>query len=104
MPGSLQSLAGALSLLVALSAAGLLWLLLRRIRPERPAEAAVHAVYRARAAYFWALVAALAVALALTLGRLPYAAGEAPAPDQVVKVLGRQWSWTFDVGDGEQAS
>jgi cytochrome c oxidase subunit 2 len=59
----------------------------RRPREQPPAA-------RLRGPFFLALVSALAIAFALTLPRLPYAA-EADTPDRVVHVAGKQFAFAL---------
>ncbi len=66
-----------------------LWVALSTRRTRVPAPAAVR---RLRAWFFGLLMAGLAVALFLTLARLPYSGRRQP-PDQVIYAVGMQYAW-----------
>ncbi|MDI9631373.1 MAG: cytochrome c oxidase subunit II [Acidobacteriota bacterium] len=93
-----QSLAALVSLVLALIVVAVALVVVRRASRRDPAGYAN--VYRVRRYYAIGLIGALAVLLALTLARTPYAVAAAPPPDLKVEAFGWMWAWEFVV-DGE---
>ena len=61
--------------------------------PAEPPESVTSRLYKVRGRYFMVLMVALAILLGLTLSNLPYKRAAAVAPEYVVPVTGRIWSW-----------
>lgn len=93
------------TLVVSLAAVAIAALVSSRRSPTVAPEASTAAVYRTRSLYFYIILAAAVVALAVTLPVAPYPSRvSAQHPDLTVKVVGQMWSWIMTPVSGAEAA
>ncbi len=63
--------------------------------PAESAESVTPRLYMARGGYLAILLVVLVIMLMVTLPNLPYAASASSAPEHVVPVIARKWSWSI---------